>query len=164
MAAPAFGELVQVRAEVVRVRGTARDDGVVGYSQTSNVRDRGRFVHHDELTKASAWPGSAIPLEWEESSSPRFDPSPELGPGDVLVRLRRLPFLLPEMGIIIGPQVRRSEGRILAGANDDAVLAGPGRDVNLVEVALAPHSGKGRLVLAHPRDIVPAATSLGRAS
>lgn len=147
-----FGVGVVVHAEVVRVLG--KYDGRPVFRQTASSRDSGRFTRH-EWPEATTWPGSPLPVAW--AAAPKgFDPTPEVGEGDVLVRLRRIIFRVPEVGVVIGPSIRRQEGRILKPvdtASDEATLVGPGRMLNLVEVALPPASGRARIVLAHPRDL-----------
>lgn len=150
-----FGLDVIVAAEVVRVLATTEDDATPVWRQTASSRDSGRFIRH-EWPDASAWPGATVPEAWSPPPA-GFDPSPTPEAGDVFVRLRRLIFRVPEIGIVIGPSIRRQEGRILASTrpNEDAALVGPGRTLNLVEVALPPSSGRARIVIAHPRDLAP---------
>lgn len=146
-----FGVDVVVNAEVVRVLG--KHDGKLVFRQTASSRDSGRFTRH-EWPNATGWPGSPLPVTWAAAPA-GFDPTPEVGEGDVLVRLRRIIYRVPEVGVVIGPSIRRQEGRILKAADtsDEASLVGPGRMLNLVEVALPPASGRARIVLAHPRDL-----------
>lgn len=146
-----FGVDVIVHAEVVRVLG--KYDGRPVFRQTASSRDSGRFTRH-EWPAATTWPGSPLPVAWAAAPS-GYDSTPEVGEGDVLIRLRRVIFRVPEVGVVIGPSIRRQEGRILKpdSTNDEAALVGPGRMLNLVEVALPPASGRARIVLAHPRDL-----------
>lgn len=148
-----FGADVVVHAEVVRVLGKHDEEGLL-FRQTASSRDSGRFTRHEWPT-ATDWPGSPVPVSWADAS-PDFDLSPTPGEDDLLVRLRRIIFRVPEVGVVVGPSVRRQEGRILRAANvsdADATLVGPGRMINLVEVALPPSSGRARIVLTHPRDL-----------
>jgi hypothetical protein len=146
-----YGTLALVAAQIVRVIRDPLPDRVV-YKQAQPRRDAGRYQSHD-FKDATGWPGEPVPLAWN-SAVPQFDPEPD-EPIGALVRLRRLPFRRPQTGIVIGATFRQ-EGRILGGrtdADDPAHLAGPGRRIELAEVALQPGGrGKATLVLAHPRD------------
>lgn len=147
-----FGADVIVAAEVARVLGKVDDDGRLIFRQTASARDAGRFVRYD-WPDATDWPGGPIPHAWDPAP-PRFHPNPGLDAGDVIVRLRRIVNRVPAIGIVVGPSVRRQEGRILRGDDgEDASLVGPGRTLNLVEVALPPTSGRAHIVLVHPRDL-----------
>lgn len=154
-----FGAEVVVSAEVVRVIGKLVDDQVV-YRQAGSSRDLGRYVRHD-FDGDGPWPGAPIGVDWEPSASKGFDAQQPVVDGTVLVRLRRVIYRVPEIGIVIG-RTRRQEGRILGGKahgevdGEPAQLAGPGRTVNLVELALQPQgSTKARIVLAHQYDLQP---------
>lgn len=151
----AFGSCVLVRAEVARVIVEAKPNGAHRFKQAHSARDGGRYVIHE--FGSEQWPGLPIVAEWEPHID-LFDPDP-VPNGQVLVRLRRLEFQIPESGIVIG-RVRRYEGTIAVRDDGPNDLVEPIRTMMLLEVALKPGvHGKARIGLAHPNDVavVPAA-------
>ncbi len=143
-----FGTQVLVRAQTIRVIAQTVDDKPA-FKQASSGREYGRYLRPP--ISGPAWPGTAIPLEWEPATK-TFEASPAVD--DVYARLRRLAFNVPEVGLVVG-HTRRTEGTVQAGDNEEAAhLSGPGRTINLYEVALNPGSSrKARIILAHHRDL-----------
>lgn len=154
-----YGSFVLARAEVARVIVEPLAGGVHRFRQAHSQRDGGRYVIH-EFTD-DRWPGEPIHSTWEPHIDV-FEPDPAPN-GQVLVRIRRLEFQIPESGIVIG-RVRRFEGTIAVRSEGPNSLVEPTRSMMLLEVALRPGvHGKARLVLAHPNDVaaVPAAAVIG---
>lgn len=93
------------------------------------------------------WPGSPVPLDWEEG--PRgypLDPDPAR---TTAVRIRRLLGDASVQGVVVGSTYRQ-EGYLIEGQ-----LLPPSRTIRVLEVALAVPSGRARIVLVHPRDAQP---------
>lgn len=143
-----FGSAVLVRAETVRVI-VEPFDGRHRFHQSLPLASAGRYLLHD-FSECTTWPGEPMPLAWAPGRK-GYDPDPTPSRA-VTARARRLILNEPEDGVVIGSTFRR-EGEIAAvdGSNH---LLGPGRSVELIEVALTPGtSGKARLVLVHRNDL-----------
>lgn len=148
----AFGRSVIVSAQVARVLGKLAADGDTPmFRQTNGRRDSGRFVEYD-FEGAAWWPGEPIPTSWQ-AAPPDYPLEPDPLETPLPIRLRRLPMVSPEVGIIIG-RARRQEGQVRVN-DDDRELAGPGRSIQLAEVALQVNArnGRARIILAHAGDL-----------
>ena len=138
----AFGRSVYVHALTMRVVAY-REDGIERF-KIPQAAD----VPFGFATRAEAWPGEPVMLDWDLPKGPRFVLEPTLN-GRAVVRYRRLALGQPVNGIVIG-SCWRHEGVI-----DETTLAGPKRTVNLYEVALQPphRSTKSLVVFVHPNDL-----------
>ncbi len=138
-----FGDRVFVDAETVRVlRGLNNE--VVMFRHVDSQRYNKRAFANEE-----SWPGQALPFEWE---TPAVAMELEPQNGETTIRLRRFEETVAPVGLVLG-RATKHEGVIRSGAGD-SYLSGPGRKVDLTELALPPKGkGKARIVLAYYRDL-----------
>jgi hypothetical protein len=157
---PRFGDNVVVQAETVRIIGKLDENGAPVIRQSWSSRDAGRYVRR-EFPDATFWPGWPLELD-VRGVADNFELEPALN-DDVVVRLRRLPAAVPEVGVVVG-FTWKEEGVVRGGrADDPAFLSGPGRGrINLIEVAL-PSTARARVVLAHVDDLGVLARARGAA-